>query len=187
MKEMGTMRRWITTLALMALAGGLTVLTPAAAQAGPYCGITWGSQSKSVSGDPSPQWPIVNVRAGRHTCFDRLVVDYRGPASPYRVRYVSAVTKEGSGAVLPLRGGAFLQIDLSSATYDVNTYQPTYRPANPKELINVSGWRTFRQVAYGGSFEGYTTLGLGVRARLPFRAFKLSDPGRLVIDVAHRW
>ena len=33
-------------------------------------------------------------------------------------------------------------------------------------------------------------LGLGVRARLPMRAFVLDGPGdgtRLVIDVAHRW
>ncbi len=45
-------------------------------------------------------------------------------------------------------------------------------------------------MAYAGSFEGQTTLGLGVRARLPFRAFVLAGPGdgsRLVVDVAHRW
>jgi hypothetical protein len=32
--------------------------------------------------------------------------------------------------------------------------------------------------------------GLGVRARLPFRAFVLAGPAdgsRLVVDVAHRW
>ena len=39
-----------------------------------------------------------------------------------------------------------------------------------------------------GSFEGQTTIGLGVRARLPFRVFVLAGPGsgsRLVVDVAH--
>jgi hypothetical protein len=54
----------------------------------------------------------------------------------------------------------------------------------------VSGYRTFRQVAYAGSFEGQTTIGVGVRARLPFRVFTLAGPGsnsRLVIDVAHHW
>ena len=38
--------------------------------------------------------------------------------------------------------------------------------------------------------RGQTTLGLGVRARLPFRAFVLAGPGdgsRLVVDVAHLW
>ena len=47
-----------------------------------------------------------------------------------------------------------------------------------------------RQVAWAGSFEGQTTIGLGVRARLPMRAFVLNGPGdglRVVVDVAHRW
>jgi hypothetical protein len=66
----------------------------------------------------------------------------------------------------------------------------TYRPANRRELVDVSGFDTFRQVAYAGSFEGETTLGLGVRARLPFTAYVLPGPGsssRVVIDVAHLW
>jgi hypothetical protein len=45
-------------------------------------------------------------------------------------------------------------------------------------------------VASAGSFEGVTNVGLGLRARLPFRVFTLSGPGsttRLVIDVAHAW
>jgi hypothetical protein len=45
-------------------------------------------------------------------------------------------------------------------------------------------------VVYAGSFEGYTTLGVGTRARLPFRVFALAGPGgdtRIVVDVAHRW
>jgi hypothetical protein len=45
-------------------------------------------------------------------------------------------------------------------------------------------------VAWAGSFEGYTRIGLGVRGRLPFRVFTLDGPGagsRIVIDVAHFW
>ena len=67
---------------------------------------------------------------------------------------------------------------------------PSYQPADRFHAVNVTGFQTFRQVFYGGSFEGVTTAGLGVRARLPFRVFLLAGPGngsRLVIDVAHRW
>jgi hypothetical protein len=53
------------------------------------------------------------------------------------------------------------------------------------ELVNVTGYRTFRQVAWAGSYEGESTVGLGTRARLPFRVFIL--PGHLVVDVAHAW
>ena len=90
---------------------------------------------------------------------------------------------------IPLRGAAFLEVVIRSSTH-YRTGAPGYLPADKSELVNVNGWNTFRQVAFGGSFEGYTTIGLGVRARLPFRVFTLSGPGagsRLVIDVAHQW
>ena len=96
---------------------------------------------------------------------------------------------DGSGTAVPLRGDADLRVVLRAPAYS-GSGAATYRPANRRELVDVTGYRTFRQVAWAGSYEGQTTLGLGVRARLPFRAFVLDGPGdgaRLVIDVAHRW
>lgn len=186
------MRRWLVALtavlaaATMTSAVTLVAATPSAAHA-PYCGIRWGSLPKQA-GDLSSAH-LVNVRAGRHACFERLVVDYHGDADGYRVRYVSTVREDGSGNAVPLRGGARLEIIALAPAYD-DDGDPTYTPKNPRELVNVKGWRTFRQIAWAGSFEGQTTIGLGVRARLPFRAFTLDGPGsgsRLVIDVAHKW
>jgi hypothetical protein len=128
------------------------------------------------------------VRAGEHPCYDRLVFQVNGQAEGYNVRYGPVLT-EGEGRPVALRGGASLDIVLYAPTYDSNGV-PTYHPADPANLVNVKGYRTFRQVAYGGSFEGYTTIGLGVRARLPFRVFAVSGPGqhsRIVLDVAHQW
>ncbi len=103
------------------------------------------------------------------------------------VGYATAVHTQGRGDPLRLRGDAFLEIVALSGTNDINTGESTYNPRNLNELVNVRGWRTFRQAASGGSFEGYTTIGLGVRARLPFRVFTLDRPSRIVIDVAHHW
>ena len=92
-----------------------------------------------------------------------------------------------------LAGGAKIQIIAHAPNYDIDTGVITYTPidqAQSQQLTNVAGYRTFRQVAFGGSFEGQTTFGLGVRARLPMRAFVLSGPGtgqRLIVDVAHQW
>jgi hypothetical protein len=150
------------------------------------CPRGWGSLPEASS--RMVQSPITDVRTGRHACFDRLVVDLRGRAPGYDVRYVRNVYQDGSGFLVPLRGGAKIQIIVRAPAYDA--YRTTYQPANKRELSNVAGYRTFRQVAYGGSFEGQTTIGLGVRARLPFRVFTLAGPGsnsRLVIDVAHTW
>lgn len=181
---MKTLIKWLTAAAVL---GSVALLAPSAqATESAYCGITWGSLPKN-GGALSPA-PLTNVRGGRHDCYDRLVMDIRGAENGFQVRYVSQVYDQG-GTVVPLRGGAFLEIVLLDPAYD-DTGASTYDPANPQELVNVSGWRTFRQVAWGGSYEGYTTIGLGARARLPFRVFSLAGPGsssRIVLDVAHRW
>jgi hypothetical protein len=181
------MRKWFALLAALMAAMTVGLVSPAAASAGPYCGIRWGSLPEVH--DEMSQAPLVDVRAGRHQCFDRLVFDLRGKADGYRVEYVSAVRSDGSGEVIPVRGGAKLQISLLAPAHDAD-YDLTFRPANRNEVVNVTGWRTFRQVVFAGTYEGITTMGLGVRARLPFRVFTLDGPGadsRIVVDVAHHW
>ncbi len=174
-------------LSVLLLVSTFLMIPASPATAAPYCGLVWGSLTKS-----SPalsQAPVVNVRTGRHSCYDRLVVDVAGDVGGYTVSYVPQVVQDGSGEPIPTRGGAALQITVNDPAYDING-NPTYSPANRLELRNVSGYRTFRQVVFAGSFEGYTSLGLGVRARLPFRVFVLDGPGsgsRMVVDVAHRW
>jgi hypothetical protein len=161
--------------------------TVSAASTSTSCPRGWGSLPEANS--RMTQAPVTNVRTGRHACFDRLVVDVRGRAAGYDVRYVKNVYTDGAGFLVPLRGGAKLQVVVRAPSYD-SAGATTYRPANAKELTNVSGYSTFRQVASAGSFEGQTTIGLGVRARLPFRVYTLAGPGsntRLVIDVAHHW
>lgn len=187
-----TIRRVLASLmGSMLLAIGLVagpgVLGSAVAGASPYCGITWGSLDKSWQHYSSGT--VTNVRSGRHACYDRLVVDVAGPVAGYNVRYVDVVRAQGSGIEVPLRGGARLQVIVHAPAYNEHG-NPTYSPANRSELVNVRGYDTFRQVAFAGTFEGQTSLGLGVRARLPFRVFTLEGPGtssRVVIDVAHYW
>jgi hypothetical protein len=180
-------KRVLSVLATCALVLGLGAIAPAAAGAAPYCGIRWGSLPETASATTSAQ--VENLRAGRHACFDRLVVDLEGDVSGYSVSYVSRVEQLGSGHVVPLAGAADLQVLVEAAAYDDNG-RATYSPRTPSKAVNVAGYSTFRQVAFTGSFEGQTLIGLGVRARLPMRAFVLDGPGdgsRLVIDVAHRW
>ncbi|HEV8555056.1 MAG TPA: hypothetical protein VGR06_01490 [Actinophytocola sp.] len=183
------MRKWLSALTMVAVAAGLALTGSSVAQATTAsCKVTWGSLEKSSEGYEGAPTSIVNVRAGRHTCYDRLVVDLAGSnIAGYHVRYVPQVLTQAKGDALRLRGGAFLEVVIEAGTNNPNTGASTYNPRNPNELVKVRGWRTFRQAAFGGSFEGYTTIGLGVRARLPFRVFTLQNPGRVVIDVAHRW
>lgn len=160
---------------LCSLVAAATVAVPAVASGATGCQIAWGSIPESAG--TLTQAQLAGVRTGSHPCYDRLVVDLAGRTAGYRVSYVDQVRADGSGAVVPLRGGARVQVVVLAPAHDP-------RPAMP----STTGMRTFRQVAWAGSFEGQTTLGLGVRARLPFRVFVLSgDHPRLVLDVAHTW
>jgi hypothetical protein len=178
------LRRVGVVIAMVASLVGLSSATSSAmSSATPgYCGIDWGSAAKSAT--PTGLGEMAGLRAGRNDCYDRLVFDVRGPVDGYWVSYVDTVTVDPTGAPVPLRGGAKLAISVQAPSYTASG-APTWAYSNPAELVNVAGFQTFRQVAWAGSFEGSTSVGLGVRARLPFRVFTL--PGRVVIDVAHFW
>ena len=168
-------------------------LSPApASAASPYCGITWGSQPKTHGGVDGWDEYVENVRAGRHRCFDRLVIDL-GDAhrfDAFSVRYVPGGIRDGADQPVRLRGGAALEVEVQAKPYDSSNVVH-YNPENPSELVDVRGFRTFRQVSWVVVGGDRTSVGIGTRARLPFRAFMLPGPGsdetRLVIDVAHRW
>jgi len=169
-------------LLLVATVLGLLVLPAVPAGAAPEgaCAVSWGSGAKSAGPSTSPSSELLDVRTGRHTCFDRLVVDLDGPASGYIVRYVNVYRADGSGQAIPLPGGAKIEIIVRAPA-------PAYPGVVGQRLpgVTVAGYETFRSTRYGGSFEGQTSLGLGVRARLPFRVMKVGQ--RVVIDVAHHW
>ena len=180
------------TRTAVVLAAAATALTTAAlpASAASSCSTAWGSLPESVV--DSGGGTLDDVRAGRHACYDRLVLDLDGiDASEvsYDVRYVREVREDGSGELVPLRGAADLQVLVHTPAY-TSGGAATYDPRNDAEAVDVAGYSTFRQVAWANSFEGESTVGLGVRAQLPFRVVVLDGPGngaRLVVDVAHTW
>ncbi|MEU5949749.1 hypothetical protein ABZ793_29940 [Micromonospora sp. NPDC047465] len=179
----------VVLAALVAGAGtGMAATTTAAATGSPYCGIIWGSAEKSA-GTPSSA-PLVDVRTGRHDCFDRVVFEFAGPVTGYTVGYGETWT-EGEG--LPLSpytaGDELLRVSLRAPAYD-DAHVGTVPYRVGEHAANVLRHQTLRDVVFGGSFEGYTTFAVGVRARLPFRVFVLTGPGthsRIVLDVAHQW
>jgi hypothetical protein len=162
--------------------GSLSSILPGGSSS---CAGGWGTGPESGAATGGGHaGKALDVRVGEHRCYDRMVVDLGTGAMPgYRVRYIGAVRSQGSGRVVPLRGRAQLEITLRGGAV------PGF-PARGSDLAGVSGFREFRQVAGAGSAEGSTEIGLGVRARHPFRVSVLNGPGRdsrLVIDVAwHR-
>lgn len=171
-----------TIVGLLVAATGLPAAT---AHAAPYCGITWGSLPKSAASYSTKQ--LTNIRTGQHACYDRMVLDMNGAAAGYDVRYVSNVYADGSGQLITLTGGAKLQVVLKAPAYNPSTGTPTYPGVVNATLpgVNLTGYQTFKSAKFAGSFEGQTTVGVGVRAQLPFRVMK--DGNKVIIDVAHKW
>ncbi|QOV47447.1 hypothetical protein IPT68_03500 [Streptomyces chromofuscus] len=152
------------------------------------CPTGWGSTAKTRTAGTTE--PVTNIRTGRHACYDRMVVDVPGAGTAglgYSVRYVAKLRQDGSGRPIPVGGGAVLEVRVTAPAYDPDTGAPTYpaRAGRPLPGVDLTGYRTFRDARFAGSFEGETQVGLGVRARLPFRVLVLTD--RVVVDVAHNW
>ena len=143
------------------------------------CSTNWGTAPRHAGA--MVQTRVRGVRAGEHACFDRLVVDLGpGRAPGYRVGYVRAFFAQGSGQRVPTKGRAKLLVTvLAPAAASFN--------ASRRHLVGVAGFAEFRQVAGLGSFEGVTSIGLGLRVKAAFRVFEVKTAGhrsKLVIDVA---
>ncbi|MGW3728610.1 AMIN-like domain-containing (lipo)protein [Streptomyces sp. NPDC000851] len=189
------MARTTTVWVTLALMGATSVAAAAPIAAAPAvtapataCPTGWGSLDKARASATTA--PVTNVRTGRQACYDRMVVDVPGAGSSalgYTVRYVDRLHQDGSGRPIPVGGQAVLEVRVAAPSYDPETGAPAYpgRAGRPLPGVDLTGYRTFRDARFAGSFEGETQIGLGVRARLPFRVLVLND--RVVVDVAHNW
>lgn len=123
---------------------------------------------------------IIEVRTGTHRCFDRVVieVDTRDRVG-FRTGYVSAITRDGSGAPVSVDGAAVLRVVVDA-------------PAGAKfaQCASTYDWASLRGLVCAGSFEGMTTFAIGLDHRVPFAAYHLANEAkgtmRIVIDFAHR-
>ncbi len=174
----------VSAVAASAIAGAApATAAPRAAASTTGCSAHWGTNAKHRgSSTITVATRVQGVRAGKHGCFDRLVIDLSGgKRPPFSARYVKHIVADASGKVLKVRGRAKILIVVRGPA-------GRHYHANAVNLADVSGFKSFRQVRGAGSFERVTSIGLGVRAKLPFRVSEIgsSHSGwRIVIDVAH--
>jgi hypothetical protein len=131
-----------------------------------------GPAQAGATADPAGQMHVTALRLGEHTGYTRLVVDLSSAGVPqWRVSY-GEKTGPGGGPVT-IAGDAFLRVFLM-----------TEAEPGVQTTTSVTGSGLIPQAKTTGFFEGYEEVLAGVTGgRLPFRAFALTDPGRIVIDV----
>lgn len=130
---------------------------------------------------------VQQIRAAEQGGFDRVTVEFQGTFGAWQARYVPAVTEDPTGDPVPLEGEAFIQLVIQNATFD-NLFQaeggvPHVAYSGPRMIS--PGLPTVRQVAGAGDFEAVLSLGIGVSKQAGMRAYRLENPSRLVIDIAH--
>jgi hypothetical protein len=80
--------------------------------------------------------------------------------------------ENSNGAPVTIAGDAFLLLTMQVGTQSAEA------------VPSVSGSGLIAEAADVGLFEGFQDVMIGVRGgELPFRAFAMTDPGRIVVDV----
>jgi hypothetical protein len=137
------------------------------------------------SGPSPPAGLLQAVRAGRHTDFDRLVLQFGGSSAPtHLLRYVDQVHEDPSDRAVALRGTAFLQVVLHGATLDTS---PRESDQSKAQRYNGPSRVTpdlplVKEVAVVGDFEGVLSFGVGLARPAGLRVQVLTAPARVVID-----
>jgi hypothetical protein len=117
------------------------------------------------------------VRTGTHAGYDRLTVEFQnGQPGSIELRPQSGATFTNSprGDQVTLLGSNGILVVIHSADMHTSYSGPTDIKTGYATLVEV------RQVE---DFEGYVQLALGVSGPTCYRAFILTDPYRLVIDI----
>ncbi|MGW4637630.1 AMIN-like domain-containing (lipo)protein [Sphaerisporangium sp. NPDC004334] len=141
------------------------------------------ASTRRVAVTRSPERPpvVTGARFAAHPGFDRVVIDLRGAKTGYSVDWVRKLYEDGSGKLVDIKGGAYLQVMLKPA----NAHTENGRPTFPRTPVLRPGLPNLLGVVRTGDYEGVVTVALVLRERAGFRVFEQSDPARLVIDIAH--
>jgi hypothetical protein len=144
----------------------------------PFPGDTSADTAEAV--DPAGL-TVTEVRVGAHDGFDRVVLEAGGSGTPgWDVRYVDAATAEGSGDPVDLAGPAYLRVTLTGVS---NPYESGLEE-QARGAVGRSGAGAVTGVWYDGTFEGQALAYIGTSGERPFRVYPLSDPTRVVVEVA---
>ena len=121
---------------------------------------------------------LVDVRAGSHAGFDRVVFEFRGAVPEHRIGYVDQLVEDGSGDPVSVAGAADLEVVFQGANAHRENGSPTISPRRFSP-----GLPAVKEIAQLGDFEAVVSYGVGVDQRRPIRVSTLSSPSRLVVDI----
>ncbi|SDU24502.1 AMIN-like domain-containing (lipo)protein [Gordonia westfalica] len=125
---------------------------------------------------------VMDIRAGVHDGFDRVVYELGGRGMPgWRVSYVDQAIQDGSGFPVDVAGNAILEVQIEGSAYPFDSGVEPYDGPDP---VRAQPGGSVVEVRGALVFEGVTQSFIGVsEPGLPFSVDVLTNPTRLVIDV----
>ena len=139
--------------------------------------FTCGAQEIVAKGTPPTVAYIGALRTGTHGTYDRITIEFtNGIPGDVQVSAPDGTTftLSPSGQSVTVKGDHGILVTVHGA--DLHT---SYSGA----IDIVTGYGTLVEVRRVQDFEGVVQIGLGVNGAGCYRAFFMTNPGRLVIDV----
>jgi hypothetical protein len=165
-------------IVVAALCGVLAPTAPAAPVAAPP---PWQDQATSWTNPAARSPRVVDLRFAAHEDFDRVVIDVLGAIPGGRAQYARRFHRDGSGALVPIRGRSGIALTLNPAVaHDAQGHNVYVGPRIARPRLE-----TLKALAFTGDFEGTVSFGFALTHRAEYRVFFLHDPQRLVIDFRH--
>lgn len=122
---------------------------------------------------------LTDVRVGAEGDLERVVFEFRDTVPGASIEYVEPpITQDASGDEIEVKGDAFLQVVMFSATgYDFDANEEAY--TGPDRV--TGGTKLVTEVVAAGDFEGYLTWVIGLDREVDYRVLTLDH--RLVIEL----
>jgi hypothetical protein len=129
---------------------------------------------------------LTDVRAARHTGYDRVVFAFANGLPGYEVGYAERpVIADGSGDEVDVDGAAVLSVRMEPALDADLSKESAPRTYTGPNRFSPDAVAVIELVRTGG-FEAVLAWAVGVDAERPFRVTTFTGPSRLVIDIAAR-
>ena len=125
---------------------------------------------------------IVDVRAGTHPGYDRVVFEFQQGAPELTLDRASPpFTEDASGLPLTVEGDSVLRLTMRGGTKQTDAGTSSYDGFTDQDFDHPA----LVHLLEGGDFERQSTWYLGLTDESCARVLLLDEPPRLVIDVEH--
>jgi hypothetical protein len=161
------------------VAGGLATPEPGETASTEFRGTIGISEEKRANIQPVL---LKAVRTGKHESFDRVVFEFEGDTVPgYHIEHVDHPVRDcGQGAVVPISGDGFLLIRMQPSNAHTEAGEASVQKRQQSPNLPV-----LKELKLICDFEADVQWILGLASPNRYRVLELTNPSRLVVDVAH--